>query len=164
VKDAVVGSFQQAAVLALIMIVILLFAVLRRISDVLMVLSPLALAVVITVAFTVLLKTPFNLANIIVLPLILGLGVAFGIHIVLRHRDEGEDKMLETSTPRAVLFSALTTVGSFGALTLSNHPGTASMGYLLTLSVSLTMLCTLIVLPALLELFGARETDGHPPQ
>ncbi len=159
VKDAVVGSFQQAAVLALIMIVLLLFAVLRRIPDVLMVLSPLALAVVITVAVTVIFQTPFNLANIIVLPLILGLGVAFGIHIVLRHRDEGDDKMLETSTPRAVLFSALTTIGSFGALTLSNHPGTASMGYLLTLSVSLTMLCTLIVLPALLELFGRREAD-----
>lgn len=159
VKDAVVGSFQQAAVLALIMIVLLLFAVLRRIPDVLMVLSPLALAVVITVAVTVVFQTPFNLANIIVLPLILGLGVAFGIHIVLRHRDEGDHKMLETSTPRAVLFSALTTIGSFGALTLSNHPGTASMGYLLTLSVSLTMLCTLIVLPALLELFGKREAD-----
>lgn len=164
VKDAVVGSFQQAAVLAIIMTIILLFAVLRRFSEVLMVLSPLALAVVITVAVTVLFKTPFNLANIIVLPLILGLGVAFGIHIVLRHRDGGDVKMLETSTPRAVLFSALTTIGSFGALTLSNHPGTASMGYLLTLSVSLTMLCTLIVLPALLELFGARKTDGQPPQ
>ncbi len=159
VKDAVVGSFQQAAVLALVMIVILLLAVLRRIADVLMVLSPLALAVAITVAVTVVFQTPFNLANIIVLPLILGLGVAFGIHIVLRHRDEGDDKMLETSTPRAVLFSALTTIGSFGALTLSNHPGTASMGYLLTLSVSLTMLCTLIVLPALLELFGRRPSD-----
>jgi len=159
VKDAVVGSFQQAAVLALIMIVLLLFAVLRRIADVLMVLSPLALAVAITVAVTVVFQTPFNLANIIVLPLILGLGVAFGIHIVLRHRDEGDHKMLETSTPRAVLFSALTTIGSFGALTLSNHPGTASMGYLLTLSVSLTMLCTLIVLPALLELFGKRPPD-----
>ncbi len=164
VKDAVVGSFQQAAILAMIMIVILLFAVLRRLSDVLMVLSPLALAVVITVAVTVVFNTPFNLANIIVLPLILGLGVAFGIHIVLRHRDEGDDKMLESSTPRAVLFSALTTIGSFGALTLSNHPGTASMGYLLTLSVSLTMLCTLIVLPALLELFGARKTDHGAKQ
>lgn len=152
VGETVVGAFQQAALTATVLIVLLLFAVLRRWRDVALVLAPLALAVLITVALTVLFTTPFNLANIIVLPLILGLGVAFGIQIVLRHRSAGDSDFMETSTPRAVVFSALTTIGSFGALALSSHPGTASMGFLLMLSISLTMLCTLLVLPALLEL------------
>ncbi|MEO1203851.1 MAG: MMPL family transporter, partial [Pseudomonadota bacterium] len=152
VGETVVGAFREAAVTAGVLIFLLLFVVLRRVRDVVLVLAPLALAIVMTVAFSVLFTTPFNLANIIVLPLILGLGVAFGIQIVSRHRSEGDGSFMESSTPRAVLFSALTTIGSFGALAMSNHPGTASMGILLMLSISLTMLCTLLVLPALLEL------------
>ncbi len=66
-----------------------------------------------------------------------------------------------TSTPRAVLFSALTTVGSFGTLALSAHPGTASMGLLLTLAIGLTVVSTLVVLPALLQSFGRRR-PGRP--
>ena len=64
---------------------------------------------------------------------------------------------METSTPRAVVFSALTTTGSFGALALSNHPGTASMGALLTVAIGFTLVCTLLVLPALLELRGPQN-------
>ena len=106
---------------------------------------------------------PFNFANIIVLPLLFGLGVASGIHLVLRDRQEraagpgtAAGGAFETSTPRAVLFSALTTIGSFGAIALSGHPGTASMGVLLTIAISLTLICTLVVLPALL----ARRAGG----
>ena len=159
VGDAVVGSFQLAAAIACGLIVLLLFIVLRRVRDVLMVLTPLALAILFTVAMTVVLNTPFNLANIIVLPLILGLGVAFGIQIVLRYRAEADGHLMRTSTPQAVVFSALTTIGSFGALALSDHPGTASMGYLLTLSITLTMICTLVVLPALLAIVARKHHD-----
>ncbi|MCG8548738.1 MAG: MMPL family transporter, partial [Alphaproteobacteria bacterium] len=157
VGDAVVGSFQMAAAIASGLIVLLLFLVLRHVRDVLMVLTPLALAILFTVAMTVVLNTPFNLANIIVLPLVLGLGVAFGIQIVLRYRAETDGNLMRTSTPQAVVFSALTTIGSFGALALSDHPGTASMGYLLTLSITLTMICTLIVLPALLAIVARKH-------
>ncbi len=164
VGETVVGAFRQAAITAGVLIVLLLFAVLRRLRDVALVLAPLALAIVITVALTVLFTTPFNLANIIVLPLILGLGVAFGIQIVLRHRDESDGAFMETSTPRAVVFSALTTIGSFGALAMSNHPGTASMGLLLMMSISLTMVCTLLVLPALLTLVSDGDRDESNPR
>jgi hopanoid biosynthesis associated RND transporter like protein HpnN len=157
VGETVVGAFKQAALTAGFLIVLLLFWILRRAVDVVLVLAPLALAVLMTVAFTVLLKQPFNLANIIVLPLILGLGVAFGIQIVMRHRSDNDGTVMESSTPRAVVFSALTTIGSFGALALSSHPGTASMGFLLMLSITLTMVCTLLVLPALLELTGRKD-------
>jgi hypothetical protein len=104
------------------------------------------------VALTVVLSLPFNFANVIVLPLLFGLGVASGIHLVLREREVGlSARLTETSTPRAVMFSALTTIGSFCALALSSHRGTASMGLLLTIAITLTMVCALVVLPALMR-------------
>jgi hopanoid biosynthesis associated RND transporter like protein HpnN len=149
---AVVGAFVQAAVTALSMIVLLLLIVLRSLRDCALVLTPLALAALLTVAATVVLSQPFNFANVIVLPLLFGLGVASGIHIVSRGRN-APGGILRTSTPRAVVFSALTTIASFGALALSGHRGTASMGLLLTIAITLTMASTLIVLPALLAAF-----------
>ncbi|MEE8502547.1 MAG: MMPL family transporter [Kiloniellales bacterium] len=148
---AVIGAYQMAAVIAVTAICALLIVLLRRVATVLLVLAPLCLAALLTVAATVIFDLPFNFANVIVLPLVFGLGVAGGLHIVLRARQAGADRLLETSTPRAVLFSALTTVGSFGALALSSHRGTASMGLLLTIAIGLTMLSTLVVLPVLLS-------------
>jgi hypothetical protein len=148
---AVIGAYQQAAVTAILAIVLLLTVMLRQVAAVALVLAPLLLAAVLTVAATVLFALPFNFANVIVLPLLFGLGVASGLHIVLRARQAGPRRVLLTSTPRAVLFSALTTVGSFGALALSSHKGTASMGLLLSIAIGLTIVCTLVVLPALLH-------------
>ncbi|HSR72458.1 MAG TPA: lysylphosphatidylglycerol synthase domain-containing protein, partial [Kiloniellales bacterium] len=148
--EAVVRAFAEAAMLALAAVLVLLLVVLRSLRDSALVLAPLMLAALLTVTATVLLGIPFNFANVIVLPLLFGLGVASGIHIVLRARRTGVAAVLTTSTPRAVLFSALTTIGSFGALALSDHRGTASMGVLLTIAIALTLVCTLVVLPALL--------------
>jgi hypothetical protein len=148
---AVIGAYQMAAVIAVTAICVLLIVFLRRVVTVLLVLAPLCLAALLTVAATVIFDLPFNFANVIVLPLVFGLGVAGGLHVVLRAGQAGADRLLETSTPRAVLFSALTTVGSFGALALSSHRGTASMGLLLTIAIGLTMLSTLVVLPVLLS-------------
>jgi uncharacterized protein len=155
--EAVIGAFRQAAATAILAITLLLMALLRNVATVLLVLAPLVLAAVLTVAVTVLFALPFNFANVIVLPLLFGLGVAGGLHIVLRARQAGPQRVLMTSTPRAVLFSALTTVGSFGALALSAHRGTASMGLLLTIAIGLTLVCTLVVLPALLHEAGRRR-------
>ena len=154
---AVVQAFREAALYAFALIVLLLFATLRRPLDIVMILGPLLLAALLTVAATVVLDRPFNFANVIVLPLLLGLGVAFGIQIVLRERGDGGGQLMRTSTPRAVLFSALTTIGSFCALALSSHRGTASMGELLTIAIGLTLVCTLVVLPALLAVTRTRR-------
>jgi predicted RND superfamily exporter protein len=154
--ETIVGAFHQAALTAGGLIVLLLFAALRRVLDVALVLAPLVLSAVMTVAFTVLLKIPFNLANIAVLPLALGLGIAYAIQVVMRYRSNGSGGFMETSTPRAVAFSAITTIGSFGALTLSDYPGIAGMGVLLMLSIGFAMACALFVLPALLELASHR--------
>ena len=149
---AVVDAFVQAAGTAVLLITLLLLAILRSFRDALLVLAPLLLAALLTVAVTVVLDRPFNFANVIVLPLLFGLGVAGGIHMVMRHRGEVAAGIMHTSTSRAVVFSALTTIGSFGTLATSGHPGTASMGALLTVAIGLSMLTSLIVLPALLTL------------
>jgi predicted RND superfamily exporter protein len=161
--ETVVAAFLQAAATSVVLIAILVVVLLRSIRDALLIFAPLVLAALLTVAATVVLDRPFNFANVIVLPLLFGLGVASGIHYVLRERDEaGYDGLLGTSTPRAVVYSALTTIGSFASIALSSHPGTSGMGVLLTIAITLTLICTLIVLPALMARFR-KTAAGAPP-
>src|SRR3546814_3847233 len=124
---AVVIAFAQAMLLAFVAIVVLLLVVLRSPLDTLLVLAPLVLAALLTVAVGAVSGLPFNFANVIVLPLLLGLGVDSGIHYVLRAREQAGGAVASpvNSTPRAILLSALTTIASFGAPSLSPHPGTA---------------------------------------
>ena len=145
----VIHAFATAGIIALIAISILLFIVLRRITDVALVLAPLLLAGLLTLATGIVANLPLNYANIIALPLLLGIGVSFDIYFVMRWR-AGNGNPLQSSTARAILFSALTTGTAFGSLALSNHPGTAEMGKLLMLALAYTLLCTFILLPALL--------------
>jgi hypothetical protein len=142
-------AFVDAGVVGVAAITILLCAVLRRLREVMMVLGPLLLAALLTLAVTVVIGMPLNYANIIALPLLLGIGVAFDIYFVMNWR-AGQIYHLQSSTARAVLFSALTTLSAFGSLGLSNDPGTSEMGILLTISLVCTLFCTFIVLPALL--------------
>jgi len=150
--EAAVRAFQQAFITALVLISGLLLFLLRSLGDTVLVLLPLLLAGLLTTAAGVILDIPFNFANIITLPLLLGIGVDNGIHMVSRARMAMpvDRNLLHTSTSRAVIISGLTTVASFGNLSFSSHPGTASMGQLLTVGVLLTMICTLLVLPSLL--------------
>ena len=145
----VVHAFLQAGVWALLSITLLLVIVLRRAADVLLTLAPLLLAGLVTLALCVLLDLPLNFANIIALPLLFGIGVAFNIYFVMAWR-AGAANMLQSSLTRAILFSALTTASAFGSLWLSAHPGTASMGRLLALSLACTLASALLFLPALL--------------
>lgn len=157
---AVVTAFQLATGIALVLITGILIAVLRRVRDVLLVLIPLSLSALLTVAATVILGLPFNFANIIALPLLLGLGVSGGIHLVLRWRELGAvDRVLASSTPRAVLFSALTTAAAFGSLAVSDHRGMSSMGQLLSITIACTLLAMLLVLPASLALLTPPSSD-----
>jgi len=111
----------------------------------------------VTAGMTVLIGMPLNYANIIALPLLVGLGVDNGIHVVHRMRtDPQAAQLFNTSTLRAVLASGLTTVASFGNLAFSAHVGTASMGKLLALGLAISMAATLIVLPAWLKVYGSR--------
>ncbi|HEV2652683.1 MAG TPA: hypothetical protein VGU69_15600, partial [Rhizomicrobium sp.] len=121
-----------------------------RFSHVLRTILPLALTGLLTMATTVVIGMQLNFANVIALPLLFGIGVAFNIYFVMAGR-AGQTHLLETSLTRAVIFSALTTASGFGSLWLSSHPGTASMGELLMISLFWTLVTTLFFLPALLE-------------
>jgi hopanoid biosynthesis associated RND transporter like protein HpnN len=145
----ITGAFREAAVLAVVAIAIILFVVLRRPRDVLLVLAPLTLSSLLTLLIAVLLPLPLNFANIIALPLLLGVGVSFNIYFVMNWR-AGQTSVLGSATARAILFSALTTGTAFGSLALSMHPGTASMGKLLLISLGCTLVASLIFIPALL--------------
>ncbi len=152
-------AFLRAAVFALIAVTALLALVLRRVLDVVLVVAPLLLALLLTMAVCVVIGLPLNYANIIALPLLLGIGVAFNIYFVVNWR-AGQSDPLASPTARAVLFSALTTAAAFGTLALSNHPGTASMGLLLTIALACTLATTVFVLPALL---GPARLSPRPP-
>ena len=137
--------------IAVVLVGLVLFVVLRNPVDALIVLLPITLAAFLTVAFGAAIGMRFNMANIIVVPLVIGLGVDNGIHVFLRFRQDGDlSKMMGSSTPRAVMLSALTTLAAFGSLSLSGHWGIHSMGVLLSFAVISMTACTLIVLPAMI--------------
>jgi uncharacterized protein len=142
-------AFLQAGVLALILVSLLLFAVLRSVREVAYTLAPVVLSGFLTLGSCVLIGQPLNFANIIAFPLLFGVGVAFHIYFVMAWW-RGEGDLLQTSLARAVLFSALATGSAFGALWFSQHPGTASMGLILMISLIWTLVCALIFEPALL--------------
>ncbi|HXN88769.1 MAG TPA: MMPL family transporter, partial [Methylocella sp.] len=147
--DTVVRAFIEAGLWALLSISVLLFIVLRRVTDVLLTLVPLLLAGAVTLEITVLIGLPLNFANIIALPVMLGLGVAFKIYFVMAWR-AGTTNLLQSSLTRAVFFSAMTTATAFGSLWLSKHPGTSSMGKLLALSLVCTLAAAILFQPALM--------------
>ena len=150
----VINAFQTAIIIALVTITALLFAIRRSRSDTLLVMTPLILAGLFTMASTVLTGTPINFANIIALPLLLGLGVDNGIHMVekLHHSLSEEQNIYRSSTARAMFYGALTTASSFAGLAFSPHQGIASMGLVITIGIFWIMSCTFIILPALSKL------------
>ncbi len=148
-SHTVVTAFLEAGFYALVVIAILLWIVLGRIGDVLLTLVPLLLAGVVTLEICVLIGMPLNFANIIALPLLLGVGVAFKIYYIMAWRS-GRTNLLQSSLTRAVIWSALTTATAFGSLWLSRHPGTSSMGKLLALSLVCTLAAAVLFQPALM--------------
>jgi hopanoid biosynthesis associated RND transporter like protein HpnN len=145
----VIRAFFEAGTYALISIAILLWIALRRFTDVLLTIIPLLLAGVVTLEICVLIGLPLNFANIIALPLLLGVGVAFKIYYIMAWR-AGQTALLQSSLTRAVIFSAMTTATAFGSLWLSSHPGTSSMGKLLALSLVCTLAAAVLFQPVLM--------------
>jgi predicted RND superfamily exporter protein len=157
----VVAAFRQALALALLTIGAVLALCLRSLRDSLLVLAPLLLAGLLTAACLRALGIAFDFANVIALPLLLGIGVDSAVHLVHRARAlraSGENP-LRSSTARGVLYSGATTLLSFAALAFSPHPGTARMGVALALGVTCTLLTTLVLLPAWLV---ALDRRGRP--
>jgi hopanoid biosynthesis associated RND transporter like protein HpnN len=145
----IVKAFLQAAGWSLASIAFILFVVLRRWTDVALTLVPLLVAIVATLEICVAIGLQLNFANIIALPLLLGVGVAFKIYYVMAWRS-GETNFLQSPLTRAILFSACTTATAFGSLWFSHHPGTSSMGKLMALSLATTLSAAVLFQPALL--------------
>lgn len=163
VGDVVVMSFLQAAAMAAGAIAVLLLLYFRSSVLALLVLTPLLLTILFTFAIAEALGLSLNMANILVVPLIFGLGVDTGIHVVHRFtRGPDLNALLHSSTTRAVIISGLTTIGTFLSLSFSPHKGAASVGLLLALAISVMLLVTYLVLPALLQL-AARGREPAAP-
>ncbi len=170
--DTIVASFLQAGLYSFVASVLILAVALRRVRDVVLTMVPVLLTGLLTFATSAVFDLQLNFANIIALPLLFGVGVAFNIYFVMAWR-AGETAPLQSSLMRAVVFSALTTATAFGALWLSSHPGTASMGRLLMISLGWELLVTLLFRPALLAVppvekvgtFGrVTAPKGTPPR
>ncbi len=152
----IVKAFFQAAAWSLLSIALILFIALRRWQDVALTLVPLLVAILVTLEICVAIGLKLNFANIIALPLLLGVGVAFKIYYVMAWR-AGEHNFLQSSLTRAVFFSACTTATAFGSLWFSHHPGTSSMGKLMALSLVTTLSAAVLFQPALL----ATQSKSH---
>jgi hypothetical protein len=150
----IVNAFIQAGLLSFAVITVLLLIVLRRVRDVLLTIIPLVLTGLLTIGTAVAIRLDLNFANVIALPLLFGIGVAFNIYFVMAWR-AGQTNLLQSSLTRAVVYSAATTASGFGSLWLSSHPGTASMGELLMISLAWTVATMLFFQPALM---------GPPPK
>ena len=163
--NAVVRSFLLATLYAFLAITFFMLIELKSVSDTVLVLLPLVLSLLMTGAASAILNIPFNFANVIVVPLLLGTGVEV-VYFIHRFRTDPppSGNMLETSTARALFFSALTTILSFSTLSFSLHRGMASMGKLLTLCIGFYMVATFIFLPAVLKFVKTTERNPSPKQ
>jgi predicted RND superfamily exporter protein len=155
----IVRAFTEATGLALASIAILLWIVLRRFGDVLLTLVPLIVAGLVTLEICGLIGLQLNFANIIALPLLLGVGVAFKIYYIVAWRG-GKTNLLESTLTRAVIFSAMTTATAFGSLWLSSEPGISSMGKLMALSLACTLAAAVLFQPILMGPPRARSSPG----
>lgn len=148
-------SLRAALLWAVLIIALLLLALWRNVLETILVMLPLLLAVLLTMVSTVVLPITLNFGSIVVLPLLLGIGVDSGIHLVERFKqvDGRTEALLDSTTARAVLFSGFTTVASFGTLMISQNPAVASLGQLLVVGMAWTLLANLVLLPAILAAF-----------
>lgn len=160
-------SFREALSYAVVLISGLLFLLWRRVVPVALVLAPLLLSNALTVGTMATFGIDFNFVNIVVIPLLLGIGVDSGIHLVHRAealtRSDRQERLLGSTTARAVFYSALTTTVSFGTLALSSHRGVASLGIVLTIGMTLTLIANLIVLPALIGFQRSHQSPQEQP-
>ena len=168
--NTVISAFFEAGILALVAITLLLIVALRRMTDVLLTLIPLLLAGAVTLEISVIWSVALNFANIVALPLLLGVGVAFKIYYIMAWR-AGKTGLLQSTLTRAVAFSALTNAVAFGSMWASNYPGMSSMGKMMALALLCTMAAAVLFQPVLMgrprmakPFSNARAELSHPAE
>ncbi len=158
-------SYEQAAGYALAAVVVLVFLHFRSGLCVMLALLPVGLGALWMAGIMGWLNIPFNPANIMTLPLVVGVGVTNGIHVLHRFAEEGSPTIFGRSTGKAVLLSALTTVAGFGSLMLAQHRGIASLGLIMALGTTACLIAGVVVLPAALKWLqrGGWRVPGQAP-
>ncbi len=152
-------SYEEAAVYSLIAIAILVFIHFRTLGSVILALLPVAIGSLWLGGVMGWFNIPLNPANIMMLPLIIGIGVTNGIHILNRFAEEQTPSILAKSTGKAVLVSGLTTIAGFGSLALAKHRGIESLGYVMATGVATCMIAGLTFLPAILNLLMQKRAQ-----
>jgi hopanoid biosynthesis associated RND transporter like protein HpnN len=169
-------SYEQAALCALVVIAVVLIFDLRSIRYAFLAALPLGLGMLQMFGLLGLLDIPLNPANLIALPLILGIGVDYGVHIIHDYREQTGRYRMSPSTAVAVMVDSLTTVVGFGSLMVASHQGLQSLGRVLSIGVSCCLFTSMIMLPALLTWMSWNRqpaegkaksnelgADGRPP-
>ncbi|MEW4452602.1 MMPL family transporter [Bremerella sp. JC817] len=160
-------SYIHAAIYSLIAVMIILLIDFRSLTHTLLALTPVAFGMLMLFGIQGFADIPLNPANMIVLPLILGIGIDDGVHVVHDFRRQGKGYLLGASTATGVIITSLTTMIGFGALMLAEHRGLASLGRVLTIGVACCLFTSLVVLPCLLKLVAyfrktVPEVDDEP--
>ena len=160
--DILLRGYIKAALWAFLVITVLIVIDFRNAYAALLTLLPLIVGMIWMVGVMVTARIDFNPANIMVLPLIVGIGVAYGIYVVQRYRESHEATFYSKSTGRAVILSALTTTFAFASLLVGAHRGIRSLGLVMTIGVIACLIAALALLPALLETARARAGRYEP--
>jgi hypothetical protein len=153
------SSYEQAAVYALLVITVVLLFDLRSVRYTLLAALPLGLGILQTFGLMGILDIPLNPANMIALPLMLGIGVDYGVHLIHEYREQRGPYRMSPATAIAVMVDGLTTVVGFGSLMIASHRGLQSLGRVLTLGVCCCMFTSMIMLPALLTWISRNRKD-----
>ncbi len=150
------SSYQEAAVYSLIAIILLVLVHFRQVGCVVLSLLPVTVGAIWMVGIMGLFDMPFNPANIMTLPLIIGIGVTNGIHILNRFAEERNPSVLARSTGKAVVISGLNTIAGFGSLMIAKHRGIESLGFVMAIGTATCMIAGVTLLPAVLNLLNER--------
>ena len=147
-------SYVQAAWYSLAAIALMVFFHFRSLGAVILSLLPVGIGTLWLTGLMGWFDIPINLANIMTLPLVIGIGVTNGVHILNRFAEERTPGILARSTGKAVLVSGLTAIAGFGSLILAKHHGIYSLGCVMATGIATCMIAGLTFLPALLNLLG----------
>jgi hopanoid biosynthesis associated RND transporter like protein HpnN len=162
---AMKNAFLVAAVYAAMAMVVVLLLDFRSWKCTLVAVAPVVMGLCLTCGAMTLLGIPFNPANMIALPLILGVGMDNGVHVLHDFRSRNKRPYcLGRATGRGIMVAALTTILGFGTLMISSHRGIASLGLALSLGVSFCMFSALISLPAFLSFISSRRDQAAAVQ
>jgi len=159
-------SYLWAAVWAFVAIVVLILLHFQSFKYLLLTLTPLVLAVLWRTGAMVWFGIEFNPANIVTLPLIIGIDVAFGVYIIDRYREDGKLSIFAGSTGKAIIMSSLTSLFGFSSLLISQFRGMFDIGQLMSLGIAIGLVTAIFILPQILVLLKPRapESDPTPPK